>query len=92
MDTRDIKPISDLKTNTAEVIKELNENRRPLVITQNGRPKAVLQDPESYEESKRALHLLKLVAQGETDLLMERTKTQEDVFNQLELELDALNE
>ena len=46
-----IKPISYLKANAAEVLRELEHGRRPLVITQNGEAKAVLQDVASYEQN-----------------------------------------
>ena len=59
-----IKPISYLKANAAEVLLELAENRRPLVITQNGEAKAVLQDVASYEETQETMALLKILALG----------------------------
>ena len=59
-----IKPISYLKANAAEVLQELTDQRRPLVITQNGEAKAVLQDVASYEETQETLALLKILALG----------------------------
>jgi prevent-host-death family protein len=59
-----IKPISFLKANAAEVLLELTEQRKPLVITQNGEAKAVLQDIRSYEETQETLALLKTLALG----------------------------
>ncbi len=59
-----IKPISYLKANAAEVLLELAESREPLVITQNGEAKAVLQDIVSYEETQETLALLKILALG----------------------------
>ncbi len=59
-----IKPISYLKANAAEVLQDLAEHRRPLVITQNGEAKAVLQDVASYEATQEALALLKILALG----------------------------
>ena len=46
-----IKPISYLKAHAAEIVRNLKENPEPLVITQNGEAKAVLQDIESYEQT-----------------------------------------
>lgn len=57
-----IKPISYLKANAAEVLRELNEGAEPLVITQNGEAKAVLQDAASYYRMQETLALLKLLA------------------------------
>ena len=59
-----IKPISYLKANAAEVVRELAEQRRPLVITQNGEARAVIQDVASYEEIQQTLALLKILALG----------------------------
>lgn len=63
-----IKPISYLKANAAEVLDELQAGRRPLIITQNGEAKAVLQDVASYEQTQEALALLKILALGNTQL------------------------
>ena len=59
-----IKPISYLKANAAEVLTQLNIHREPLIITQNGEAKAVLQDVTSYEETQQTLALSKILALG----------------------------
>ena len=59
-----IKPISYVKANAAELIRELGEKREPLVITQNGEAKAVMQDVASYEATQETLALLKILALG----------------------------
>ena len=59
-----IKPISYVKANAAELIRELGEKREPLVITQNGEAKAVMQDVVSYEATQETLALLKILALG----------------------------
>jgi prevent-host-death family protein len=59
-----IRPISYLKANAAEVLQVLEEQRRPLIITQNGEAKAVIQDVTSYEETQETLALLKILALG----------------------------
>lgn len=63
-----IKPITYLKANAAEVLQELEAQRRPLIITQNGEAKAVLQDVASYEETQETLALLKILALGNQQL------------------------
>ncbi len=80
----DIKPITYLKTNTAHLLEQINETHRPVIITQNGVPKAVLQDPRSYENMRNALGILKLISQGEEDIKNRKTKSQENVFDKLE--------
>jgi prevent-host-death family protein len=59
-----IKPISYLKANAADVLDELEAHRKPLIITQNGEAKAVIQDVASYEETQETLALLKILALG----------------------------
>lgn len=69
-----IKPISYLKAHGADLIRELGEGAPPLVITQNGEAKAVLQDMGSYEETQETLALLKLLALGQDEIKSGRTR------------------
>ena len=59
-----IKPISYLKAHAAEIVRSLGEQRQPLVITQNGEAKVVMQDIESYEQTQETMALLKILALG----------------------------
>ena len=59
-----IKPISYLKANAAEIVRTLAEQREPLIITQNGEAKMVLQDVASYEATQETMALLKILALG----------------------------
>lgn len=68
-----VKPISYLKANSAEIIRELGEGAAPLVITQNGEAKAVLQDLGSFEATQELLALLKLLAIGRDDVAARQT-------------------
>ncbi len=65
--SQQIKPISYLKANAAEVLAEIGESREPLLITQNGEAKAVLQDVASWEETQQTLALLKILALGQQE-------------------------
>ena len=87
--TTDIKPVTWLKANAASLLDQINDTRRPVIITQNGEPKAVLQDPKSYEEMRNALGLLKLLAQGEEQVRSGRVAEQESVFRRLEEQLNS---
>ena len=69
-----IKPISYLKANAAEVLQELAKQRQPMVITQNGEARAVLQDVASYEQTQETLALLKILALGNQQLAHGRVK------------------
>jgi prevent-host-death family protein len=85
--SQDIKPISYLKAKTANVINDVNENQRPIIITQNGEAKAVVQDIKSYENLQNSLNLLKLIVQSENDIENNRVIEQEEMFKNLEQKL-----
>ena len=78
-----IKPISYVKANAAELIRELTENREPLIITQNGEAKAVMQDVASYEQDQQTLALLKILALGRRQVEAGRTVPAEEAFRRL---------
>ncbi|MFA5353626.1 MAG: type II toxin-antitoxin system Phd/YefM family antitoxin [Thermodesulfovibrionales bacterium] len=82
--SKDIKPITYLKSKAPDLLKQINETHRPIVITQNGEPRAVLQDPESYENMRNAIGILKLLSQGEQDVRDGRSRSQEEVFAEVE--------
>jgi prevent-host-death family protein len=78
-----VKPISFLKANAAEILLDLAERREPMVITQNGEAKAVIQDVASYEDTQETLALLKLLALGNRDIEAGRTRPARDVVARL---------
>jgi prevent-host-death family protein len=78
-----VKPISYLKANAAEVLARLAENREPLVITQNGEAKAVLQDVATFEETQETLALLKILALGQQDVEASRVEPAAEVVARL---------
>ena len=84
----DIRPVTYLKSRAADLLNQLNQTHRPVVITQNGEARAVIQDPESYERTKTAIGLLKLLVQGEADIRSGKTFTQDEVFERLAQKLD----
>ncbi|MFO7496522.1 MAG: type II toxin-antitoxin system Phd/YefM family antitoxin [Desulfobacterales bacterium] len=59
-----IKPISYLKAHAAEIVRNLGEQGEPLIITQNGEAKAVIQDIASYEQTQETMALLKILVLG----------------------------
>jgi prevent-host-death family protein len=88
----DIKSVTYLKSRSADLLNQINETRRPVIITQNGDPRAVLQDLKSYEDMRNAIGLLKLISQGEADVRCGRTKPQGKMFDEIEGALkDRLN-
>lgn len=81
--TSQVKPISYLKAHAAELLGRLAEQREPLVITQNGEAKAVLQDVASFEETQEMLALLKVLALGNQDIATGKVRPLTDVVAQL---------
>ncbi|WP_176060166.1 type II toxin-antitoxin system Phd/YefM family antitoxin [Paraburkholderia sp. BCC1876] len=66
--TDHVKPISYLKSDAAQIVKDLTASGEPLLITQNGEAKLVVQDVQSYEDTQQTLALLKLLALGQKDI------------------------
>ncbi|WP_367373823.1 type II toxin-antitoxin system Phd/YefM family antitoxin [Pseudomonas lini] len=79
-----IKPISYLKSHTAEIVKTLTESREPLVITQNGEAKLVVMDVRSFEEQEDTMALLKLLAMGNREIEEGKFRDAEDVFAEMD--------
>jgi len=63
-----IVPVSDLRQNSARVLKDLKRSKKPLVITQRGRATAVLMSLDTYERSEAERELLLLLASGEKEI------------------------
>ena len=78
-----VKPISYLKANAAEVLIQLTTQPEPMVITQNGEAKAVIQDVASYEETQETLALLKILALGNQQIEQGQVKPVADVVARL---------
>jgi prevent-host-death family protein len=78
-----IRPISYLKANAAEILNNMGEFKEPMIITQNGEAKAVLQSIVAYEQTQETLALLKLLALGDRDIKNGRTKPIRDVINRI---------
>ena len=81
--SRQIKPISYLKAHAAEIVRNLNEHQEPLVITQNGEAKVVIQDIGSYEQTQETLALLKILALGTRQIGEGKVQPAEDVIKRL---------
>jgi len=85
--SRDIKPVSYLKAKAADLLKQVNETRRPVIITQNGEPRAVLQDPESYENMRNAIGILKILSISEEEVKKGEVVPSDAVFERVQKKL-----
>ncbi len=84
---QDIKPISFVKANAADLIDQINETRRPLIVTQNGEARAVMIDPVSYQNLQTGIKLFKLLAQSESEIQSGKKIGQKDLFSKIEKKL-----
>ena len=84
--TKDIQPLTTFRNNSAEFIQQLKQTKRPIILTVNGKPEAVLQDPAEYQR------LLNIAAaadaeeglrQGLADIAAGRTRPAREVFSEL---------
>ena len=78
-----IKPISYLKAHAAEIVRTLGLSQEPLVITQNGEAKVVLQDIDSYEQTQETMALLKILALGNRQIEAGQVQPAADVVARL---------
>ena len=78
-----IKPISYIKSHSAEILDRLTEEKEPIIITQNGEAKAVIQDVASYEQTQETLALLKILALGNQQIVQGRVKPLADVIKRV---------
>lgn len=78
-----VKPISYLKSHTAEALRDVSEGQRIMVITLHGEAKAVLQDISSYEQTQESLALLKMLAQSSNSLREGRSKPAKKAFSDI---------
>lgn len=78
-----IKPISYLKAHAAEIVRSLVDRREPLIITQNGEARGVLQDIDSYEQPQETVALLKILALGNRQIEAGQVQPAADVITRL---------
>ena len=77
---KDVRPITQLKNKTADLVREVSEEGRSITITQNGEAKVVVMDVETYDRWRSAMALLKALAQGQADVERGRTVKQVEAF------------
>ena len=78
-----IKPISYLKAHASEIIRQLGKQQEPLIITQNGEAKAIMQDLQSYEQQQETLALLKILALGNRQIEEGNVQTISDAMQSI---------
>jgi prevent-host-death family protein len=81
--------LSEFKSDASRLLARMREEPGVLVLTQNGRASAVVQDYEQYQAEREGLLMLKLLVQGEVDVAQGRTIPQAEVFARLRQELSG---
>lgn len=81
-----VRRLSYLKNHAAEIVKDIQESREPMLITQNGEAKLVVMDVRSHEEQEEALAMLKILAMGNREIEQGRFRDAMEVFADLDKE------
>ncbi|MBN2650996.1 MAG: type II toxin-antitoxin system Phd/YefM family antitoxin [Spirochaetales bacterium] len=79
----DIRSISYVKSHAAEIIRQVEDNKNPFVITQNGEAKAVIIDVESYQKLIDAVNLMKVISIGDQEIVAGKVVSHDEVKNQI---------
>lgn len=88
MATEEIISLTEFKSDASNWIERL-QNQPPVVLTQNGRGRAVVQSYEAYRQMQDALAMMQIVAQGEADIRAGRVMPQDEVFAEARARLKA---
>ncbi|MGL1935056.1 MAG: type II toxin-antitoxin system Phd/YefM family antitoxin [Fibrobacterales bacterium] len=81
--SQQVKPISYLKAHASEIVREICDDHKSVIITQNGEAKAIIQDLESYEKLQDSLAMLKILAQSQKSKTEGRYKTTSKAFRSI---------
>ncbi|MBC8641829.1 type II toxin-antitoxin system Phd/YefM family antitoxin [Caballeronia sp. EK] len=79
-----VRPLSHLKSRAAEMIRNIVESREPMLITQNGEGRVVVQDAQSYEDLHQTLALLKILAMRQKIIEAGQCMSAADLFAEIE--------
>lgn len=83
---QNIQPISFLKTNTSDVVKQVQVTHEPVMITVNGKVQAVVQDVLSFQQTQDQIALLRILALGKKQIEEGKITDHDDFFAELEAE------
>ena len=76
-------PITDFRQNSAKIVARLRKSRRPIVVTQRGRPAAILESVQEYERRLERLELFEKVNRGLEDVRKGRVIPNSEVMRRL---------
>ena len=84
-----IKPISYLEARATEIVRTRGDQGEPLIITQDGEAKVVIQDIDNCEQMQGTLGLLKVVSLGRHEVDSGNARPAADVIAELRESLRA---
>lgn len=80
--TQGIRSITDLKRNTNQILKQVHDSKKPVVLTVNGKAEAVLIGAKEYDDITNTLAMFKLILAAEDDIKNGRERDIEDFFKE----------
>lgn len=86
-----IKSISYLKAHASELIRNISNNQKTMIITQNGEAKVILQDIKLYEQTQESLALLKILAMSNKNLKAGKIKPTIQAFKDIRKRIEECN-
>ena len=89
IDVKNIRPLTDFRNKMKEYIKELNEHKKPIVLTQHGKSAAVLLSAEKFQEMQDQIEFMRKVAQGLEDYKSSRVHSIQDTFDAVDRIINA---
>jgi len=90
IDVNNIRPLTDFRNKMKEYIKELNEHKKPIILTQHGKSAAVLLNAEKFQEMQDQIEFMRKVAQGLEDYKSSRVHSIQDTFDAVDRIIDAV--
>ena len=85
-----IMPVTELRRDATTMLDIIKETGEPVVITQRGYPRAVLQDIDEYQLLQRKLEIAELLAAGEADIRAGNTVDSDEVMDRMFAFVDAI--
>ena len=90
--TEDILSLSELKTRTSKVLRKLRDDGRPVIITQNGKPAAVMITPETFDRVSDHIHFLMHLEEGLADAEAGRVIDDDEMGRRLDAKFGKLQD
>src|SRR5436305_8363039 len=81
--TEDFRTAEELANQTPAILEEVRKQKRPVVVTQDGKPAAVLLDVERYEWMVHLLNFTRMINEAEAEVRAGKTRPADEVFKEI---------